>query len=73
MEIGKYYKSGPFFSSGESIVKYLPAHPLYINEIFTAISLLPWHHTSPPPGLSLPRTDFMSFSAVATCAQNVRP
>lgn len=61
MAIGKHHTSEPFFSSGESVIKYVPAHPLHVNKISTAITLLPWHHTSPLPSLSLPRTDIMSL------------
>lgn len=47
-----------FFSSGVSVVNYLPAHPLFVEEVSTAITFLPWHHPSPLPRLSLPRADF---------------
>ena len=46
------------FSSAESIVRYLPAHPLPGAEVSTAVTFLAWHHTSPLPHLSLPKPDF---------------
>lgn len=60
METGKHYKSEPF-SSAESIVRYLPAHPLPGAEVSTAVTFLAWHHTSLLPHLSLPKPDFTFF------------
>ena len=45
-ELAKTTNQTLFFTSGEPVVRCLPAHPLPV-EVSTAITFLPWHRTSP--------------------------
>lgn len=73
METSKHYTSEPFFSFGESVIKYVPAHPLHADKISTAVTLLldiTAHHCL----VSLYKNRLHVFvSSVATCAWKVRP